>query len=153
MSDFAENFQRFTRPAKEVVKLSIERASCTESDEPDTLHVLESMLYVDRTIAQSTLQRFEVSETAIDEFRLNESRNTDIKLIQLRNAALRQANALNHTYPGTEHLLLAICCERSSRGFDFLENASSIRIEVCRDVIDTLGFSWRKWIKTFGSES
>ena len=143
----AEDFSaRMTRPVIAIAKSSFAKANQRGMLEPDTLLLLESMLECEGSISLSVLNSNGITANEVREL-CDKSTVSDIALPEVRTQCFTEANLLGHSYPGTEHLLLAICHFNGCRASQLIQSKTDGTIAISKDIIEILGVSWKRWCR------
>jgi PII-like signaling protein len=117
----------------------------------DSVDVLLAMLGEADGIAANVLRRLGVEPKAVERS-LRESVTRDepsnVFVITLDAKSLAAAKWLEHDYPGTEHLLLALCQIRPSAATDILTRLGAQPRDICGQILGILGHSedWQGWL-------
>jgi PII-like signaling protein len=117
----------------------------------DSVDVLLAMLGEGDGIAANVLRRLGVEPKTVERS-LRESVSRDEPsnafVTTLDAKSLAAAKWLEHDYPGTEHLLLALCEIRPSAATDILTRLGAQPRDICNEIIGILGRSedWQGWL-------
>ncbi|MEM8672227.1 MAG: Clp protease N-terminal domain-containing protein [Planctomycetota bacterium] len=138
-------FKNATDPALAIIAYATEDAFSRGGASPDTLDILRAMYRVPGTIAKAALEENEIEESEIPVGLYPEFDEVTLEVLSAQ--CEEEARQLGHTFPGTEHLLLAICCSASTRGAKLLRQFNGLdqRESVCRTVVEILGNDWTAW--------
>jgi ATP-dependent Clp protease ATP-binding subunit ClpC len=96
---------QFTPRAQRVLELAQENASRQQRNTPSTTDVSIGLLQLGNGVACNVLKRFGINEGALQNTTVT---NIDSPYTDLIPIAQQEMRYLQHTYLGTEHLLLAI---------------------------------------------
>jgi ATP-dependent Clp protease ATP-binding subunit ClpA len=140
-------FENFTDRAYEIVTLASAEAE-RQGQSADTVHVLLGMIAEGKGIAGNVLARHNVDAEKISEAYDSVRRESEVSFDDVASRSEIEARWFGHRYPGTEHLLLALCGLTNSRAARLLENLGHQPVQFCHDVVDVLGhsFEWDRWL-------
>jgi ATP-dependent Clp protease ATP-binding subunit ClpC len=142
-------FERFTDRARKIVGLATAEAAGRGESMADTVDLLVGMLREGGGVAWHVLAFFSsVALEAVLGARESTCAEPDVSLADVESRCRIEATWLDHHYPGTEHLLLAVCCLDKSRGARLLTQLGKQPVQVCSSVFDILGHSddWERWL-------
>lgn len=139
-------FERFTERARQVVVLAQDEARALQHNYIGTEHILLGLLREEDGLATRLLEPFgfRVEDVRVEVDRIagqgDEIGGGQIPFTQharrVLDLAVREALALNHTYVGTEHILLSLMSVREGRAAEILDafdvEAERVRGEVIR---------------------
>ena len=117
----------------------------------DSVDVLLAMLGEENGIAANVLRRLGVESKAVERS-LRESVTRDepsnVFVITLDAKSLAAAKWLEHDYPGTEHLLLALCQIRPSAATDILTRLGAQPRDICNEILEfsATAKAWQGWL-------
>ena len=132
-------WERFTECARAIVTLAGTEASRLGHDSIDTVHLLLGMIREGGGIAGATLAEYGIEASAIIRLHDTVRSEPDVTLAAVEEQSRFEALWLNHSYAGTEHLLLAVCCLSDSRGARLLKAQGKHPVQLCHFVLDVLG--------------
>lgn len=144
-------FAQSTNRARQIIALAKAEATRSHRGFVDSVDVLLAMLHEQGGIAGQVLRDLQISPDTVERsLREQVSRETptDAYLEALDAKSVAEANWLGHNFPGTEHLLLALCEIRPSAATDILMRLGAQPREICEDVLDILGRhdDWQHWL-------
>lgn len=142
-------FERLTSRASRIVQLASEEMTQSRHDELDTVHLLLGMLREREGIAGLALTEYCVELQSVRKEHSFVRDELDVSMDAVEAKCLEEAAWLGHQYPGTEHLLLAICCLSSSRASRLLLRLGHHPVQFCSFVLEVLGHGehWEKWLR------
>jgi ATP-dependent Clp protease ATP-binding subunit ClpC len=143
-------FDRFTHRARKIIDLASVEAAGRGDELVDTVDVVVGMLREGSGIAAYALRNNSIGLDAVLRGRDSVCDRPDVTLADVESRSLIEADWLGHRYPGTEHLLLAVCCLDQSRGARLLACLGYHPVQLCSYVIDMLGRTdeWERWLVT-----
>jgi ATP-dependent Clp protease ATP-binding subunit ClpC len=151
-TSFSEStvFDRFTDRARQIIDLASVEAAGRGDELVDTVDVVVGMLREGNGVAAHVLRENSIGLDAVRRARDSVCDKPDVPLADVESRSLIEADWLGHRYPGTEHLLLAVCCLDKSRGARLLACLGHHPVQLCSDVIDMLGHTddWERWLVT-----
>jgi PII-like signaling protein len=117
----------------------------------DSVDVMLAMLREPDGIASLALSEFGIEPKIVERsLREQVSRDepSDAFHTALEAKSLTEARWLGHHYPGTEHLLLALCQIRPSAATDILMRLGAQPRDICKEVLEILGHDeeWQRWL-------
>lgn len=142
-------FDKFTNRAKQVIKLAKKEAQRLNHNYLGTEHILLGLLKLGQGIAVNVLRNLHVSyETVLGEVERLVGFGPEIqvygdpaltgKVKRVFEHANEEAEALNHNYVGTEHLLLALLQQTDGVATQILENLQVSPKEIRKEVLKEL---------------
>lgn len=139
-------FSSCTESVRRCVSIARDNARQAGRECPTTLDIMRALLSQDGTVAQCALLNNDISLSMLDDSSLP-SRVPEMSLNDLAARCKQEARSLNHSFPGTEHLLLAICSTSRSRAASLLKDVDGrdLRDAICQSVLEILGCSWKRW--------
>jgi ATP-dependent Clp protease ATP-binding subunit ClpC len=153
-------FVRFTEPARQVVVLAQDEARALHHNYIGTEHLLLGLLREERGVAARALASVDIAlEPVRDKVRAIIGEGDDVapgqipftprakKVLEL---GLRESQALNHEFIGTEHLLLGITREEGGVAMRILGELGAGAERIQRETIRMLG-GMPPGAMTFGS--
>jgi ATP-dependent Clp protease ATP-binding subunit ClpC len=153
-------FARFTEPARQVVVLAQDEARALHHNYIGTEHLLLGLLREERGVAARALASVDIAlEPVRDKVRAIIGEGDDVapgqipftprakKVLEL---GLRESQALNHEFIGTEHLLLGITREEGGVAMRILGELGAGAERIQRETIRMLG-GMPPGAMTFGS--
>jgi pantothenate kinase type III len=143
-------YEKFTDRSRKVMLLANQEALRSNLDYIGTEHVLVGLVAEDAGVAAHVLKRFDLDPEklrhAIELQSANgsagtsgEKRRADTGTEKLIANSLEEAQALNHNYVGTEHLLLGMVRDQDSVAAQILRKLNVNSDDVRRKVLETLG--------------
>ena len=117
----------------------------------DSVYVLLAMLGESNGVATVVLTQLGVDAKTVERsLRDSVSRDepSSVFVSTLDTQSLAAAKWLEHDYPGTEHLLLALCQIRPTAATDILTRLGALPRDVCNSVLMNLGRGddWQRWL-------
>ena len=117
----------------------------------DSVDVLLAMLNERSGVAGNVLRNLGVETKAVERALrelVTRDETSDAFVIALDTKNMAAAKWLDHDYPGTEHLLLALCEIRPSAATDVLTRLGAQPRDVCNEVLMLLGRGedWQRWL-------
>jgi ATP-dependent Clp protease ATP-binding subunit ClpC len=145
-------FERFTDRARKVMALAQEEARAAKSEYIDSVHILLSLIDEDGGVGAHVLKALHVTPKAVrTEVEKLVKPGTGLtglgRLPQTPAAkkviehAIEESRKLNHSYVGTEHMLLGLFSVKESIAAAVLLNLGLKLEEVCKQVVAILGIS------------
>lgn len=144
-------FAKSTDRTRQIIESAKENASRSRRVYIDSVDVLLAMLRESQGIAGKVLANQHVDIKTVER-RLSEEVSRDEQsnafLTAMDSKSRAAAKWLDHSYIGTEHLLLALCEIRPSAATDILMRLGVQPRDVCRDVLAILGHAeeWQRWL-------
>jgi hypothetical protein len=142
-------FERFTDRARKIIDLASAEAAQRGDDSVDTVDILVGMLREGNGIAGYVLSHFDsIDVDLVLGARDSVCGDPDVTLPNVESRSRMEAAWFDHRYPGTEHLLLALCCLNKSRGARLLAGLGKHPVQICSFVVDILGHTdrWERWL-------
>jgi ATP-dependent Clp protease ATP-binding subunit ClpC len=141
-------FERFTDRARQIIGLASGEAAQRAGDPVDTVDILVGMLREGKGIAGHVLRCYFIEVDAVLRARDTVCDVPDVTLADVESTSRIEAAWLGHNYPGTEHLLLAVCCLGKSRGARLIAGLGHHPVQLCSFVFDILGPAdeWERWL-------
>ncbi len=117
----------------------------------DSVDLLLAMIGESNGVTTNVLQQLGIDPKTLERS-LRESVTRDDQSSAFMSAldakSLAAAKWLEHDFPGTEHLLLALCQIRPNAATDILTRLSALPRDVCNSVLQNLGRGddWQRWL-------
>ena len=141
-------FERFTERAQNVIGFASAEAERLGHASTDTAHLLLGMIREGKGIAGVALAQHDIDADSVIQVYDSVSGGSDVTFAEVESRSLLEAQWFGHHYPGTEHLLLAICCLTNSRAARLLEIVGKHPVQFCHFVVEILGHhdEWDRWL-------
>lgn len=145
-------FEKFTQRSFRVLKIAEQQARRLKGSYVGTEHLLLGLRLEGSGVAANILKTAGVNEDQIEgevkklvpeseRLSFTEKIPYSDSLKQVLEAAPEEAAKLQHTYVGTEHLLLSILSSNDNTAVDVLRNLGINRLALCGEILNLLGFS------------
>jgi PII-like signaling protein len=144
-------FSKATDRARHIIESAKQLAVKSRRVYVDSVDVLLAMLRENTGVAGTVLAHLNVDVDIVERC-LREQVSRDepsaAYLAALDAKSLAEAKWLDHHYPGTEHLLLALCEIRPSAATDVLTRLGTQPRDICKEVLELLGLhdDWQRWL-------
>jgi PII-like signaling protein len=144
-------FASATEPARKIIESARKSATRSRRAFADSVDVLLAMLAEQAGIAGNVLRHVGVDSAAVERsLRESVARDepSDAFVRTLDTKSLAAAKWLDHNYPGTEHLLIALCQIRPSAATDILMRLGAQPRDICHEILGNLGHQddWQRWL-------
>lgn len=141
-------FERFTERARSIVGFASTEAERLGHTSTDTVHLLLGMIREGEGIAGHALAEHGISADRVLEVYDSVAREFDVTFDELESRSHLEAKWFRHHYPGTEHLLLAVCCLKDSRAARLFKKLGRHPVQFCHFVVEILGQhdQWDRWL-------
>jgi hypothetical protein len=144
-------FANATERARKIIESAQQSATKSRRVFVDSVDLLLAMLGEQAGVAGTALRNLGVDSAAIERA-LRESvarddpSNAFIRTLDKK--SLAAAKWLEHDYPGTEHLLIALCQIRPSAATDILMRYGAQPRDICQQLLVILGHQdeWQRWL-------
>jgi PII-like signaling protein len=144
-------FAKATDRTRHIIESAKQAAVKSRRVYVDSIDVLLAMLRENTGVAGTVLAHLNVDVETVERC-LGEQVSRDepsaAYLAALDKKSLAEAKWLDHHYPGTEHLLLALCEIRPSAATDVLMRLGVQPRDICKEVLLLLGHDddWQRWL-------
>jgi uncharacterized protein len=140
-----------TDRTRAIIRVAQQNARRSRRAFVDSVDVLLAMLGEPTGIAASVLRQLGVEPNTVERsLRESVSRDepSDAFVTALEAKSLEAAKWLDHDFPSTEHLLLALCQIRPSAATDILTRLGAQPRDVCNEVLMNIGRGndWQRWL-------
>jgi uncharacterized protein len=144
-------FSKATDRTRHVIESAKQTAVKSRRAYVDSVDVLLAMLRENTGVAGQVLAGLNVDVETIEQClrdQVSRDEPSAAYLAALDSRSLTEAKWLGHNYPGTEHLLLALCEIRPSAATDVLTRLGLQPRDICKEVLELLGHGddWQRWL-------
>jgi hypothetical protein len=144
-------FASATEPARKIIDSAQQSAARSRRVFVDSVDVLLAMLAERAGVAGAVLRPLGVDSAAVERsLRESVARDepSDAFIRALDAKSLAAAKWLEHSDPGTEHLLIALCQIRPSAATDILMRLGAQPRDICHEILGVLGNQddWQRWL-------
>jgi PII-like signaling protein len=144
-------FGTATERARKIVESAQHSAAHSRRVFIDSVDVLLAMIAEQAGVAGNVLRHVGVDSAAVERslresVARDEPSNAFIRALDTKSIAA--AKWLGHNYPGTEHLLIALCQIRPSAATDTLMRLGAQPRDICQEVLAVFGRhdDWQRWL-------
>jgi ATP-dependent Clp protease ATP-binding subunit ClpC len=141
-------FGRFTGRARKIISHATAERRRLNALSVDTVALLLGALLEPEGIAAVVLNSHNLtSDYLVAQYQFVRQA-PEVPIALVADTAQREAKWLRHNYPGTEHLLLGICCLHECRASRLIAWRGLHAIELCHAVLVILGreYEWDRWL-------